>query len=206
MAKEIDWNYCCKYCSFSIVFQSCNASPQISTKSMRETFLTVAIPFHVSWLFICCTISGIYWYFFRKSRVSALTVSASNFFPPAAVPCTEPRAPLVDGAGAAGAGFGAGGAGISSFLASTGAAEEEKCEHSYQQQKQLHYNLYLITLTRRGRSRSSFNLLLFNRCWYWGRCRGGFSLLFNWCGRRCTLLSGSLSLSIGLLSSGGCVV
>lgn len=83
---------------------------------------------------------------------------------------------------------------------------EEKCEHLNQHQKKLHYNLSLITLTRRGRSRSSFNLLLFNRCWYWCRCRGGFSLLFNWCGRRCTLLSGSLSLSIGLLSSGGCVV
>ena len=46
----------------------------------------------------------------RKSKVSALTVSACNFFPPAACPETTPM-PLASVAVAAGAGEGAGAAG-----------------------------------------------------------------------------------------------
>jgi len=52
----------------------------------------------------------------RKSKVSALTVSACNFFPPEASPETTPI-PLASVAGAAGAGAGAAGAsGIVKFV------------------------------------------------------------------------------------------
>ena len=80
------------------------------------------VPFHVNCFVFCINVSSqIYWYFLRKSNVSALTVSASNFFPPCASPFTLPRAPP-DGAAATGAGFGAGaGAGSAFFSSTTGA-------------------------------------------------------------------------------------
>lgn len=64
----------------------------------------------------------------RKSKVSALTVSACNFFPPAASPETTPI-PLASVAGAAGAGAGAAGAGAGASTLAAAAFSAAACKY-----------------------------------------------------------------------------
>jgi hypothetical protein len=65
----------------------------------------------------------------RKSRVSALTVSACNFLPPATSPVTTPI-PLASVAGAAGVGAGAAGAGAGASTLAAAAFSAAACAHN----------------------------------------------------------------------------